>query len=164
METINLQALRCQLSIHEGVKNIVYKDTMGLLTGGIGHLLLSTETKIFPLGTKLSDAQINTWYQQDSQIAINAAQSLLGSYWSNLSEIRMRAIADLAFNLGKSKLSGFIHFLSAMKCNNFLEAGHQLQNSIWWRQVGRRGTDIYTMIVNNNDPLGCDQKYAMKGN
>ena len=155
---INLAALRCQLIIHEGLVNKSYYDTTGLLHGGIGHLLRTNEIPLYPKGTPISDDQINTWYRQDSLIAIRIAQNNMGSKWSDLSDIRKRAIIDLSYNLG-SKISQFSQFLSAMKAGDYNRAGQELKNSKWYAQVGRRGPNIVTMVVNNIDPNRCDKKF-----
>lgn len=156
----NLTAFRCQLTIHEGNKNRSYLCSAGKLTGGIGHLLRDpNETQRFPLGTQISEEQIQRWYEEDSVTCIKGAQRLLGSsVWGNLSDIRKRACADLVYNLGEGGLSKFKVFLSAIKSSNWQEAGEALRNSSWYKQVGRRGPNIVTMIVQNVDPLGCDKK------
>ena len=161
----NLDAFKCQLSIHEGYKTRTYKDTNNLLTNGIGHLLRApTETEKYPLGAEASPAQIQVWYEQDSTTAIKGAQRLLGiDVWGELSGIRKRACADLCYNLGESGLSKFKNFLSSMKSGNFDLAGNSLINSQWYKQVGRRGPNIVTMIVQDVDPLGCDKKFPQPG-
>lgn len=156
---LNTAALRCQLTIHEGLKDKSYLDSLGLPTGGIGHLLRSNEIPSYPVGTPISPAQIETWYNQDSSSAIKTAQDLAGSAWANLSDNRKRAMADLAYNLGQPKMSKFKNFLSSMKAGDYTKAGADLKQSVWYTQVGRRGPNIIAMIVNDVDPNGCDKKF-----
>lgn len=156
---INLDALRCQLVQHEGLKTATYKDSVGLLTGGIGHLLRSNEISQFPLGTQLSTSQIETWYSADSAAAISIAQDLFSTVWTDLSSIRKRAVTDLAFNLGKAKLAKFVNFCAAMRAKNYQLAGQELRNSVWYGQVGRRGPNIIAMIVQDQDATNCDKKF-----
>ena len=156
---INLDALKCQLSIHEGIKLRVYADTGGLLTSGIGHLLRSDEVTQYPINSVVSQDQVNTWYTLDSSSAIKIAQTLFSTIWGDLTDIRKRAITDLAYNMGKSKLSKFSNFISAMNAGNYRLAGNELQSSVWFTQVGKRGPNIVIMIVQSIDPNGCDQKF-----
>jgi lysozyme len=156
---VNVNALRCELTIHEGLKTKSYKDSLGLLTGGIGHLLRSNEISDFPEGTPISSEQIESWYTQDVGSSIKCAQDLMGDSWSNLSDIRKRAVCDLAYNLGKSRLSLFVQFLTAMRAGSYDIAGEELRNSKWFTQVGRRGPNIITMVVQDIDPNRCDQKF-----
>lgn len=158
---INLNALKCQLTIHEGSKNVSYKDTKNLLTGGIGHLLRTpTETEKYPLGSPISEEQIQAWYLEDVVSSIKGAQRLIGvDVWGDLSDIRKRACADLCYNLGEGGLGKFKNFIAAMKAKDFNTAGKELQDSLWYKQVGRRGPNVVTMIVQNTDPNGCDRKF-----
>ena len=156
---INMNALRCQLSLHEGIKTISYSDTRNLVTGGIGHLMRSNEISQYPVGTPISATQIESWYIQDATSAVKIAQDIFSNSWSDLSDIRKRAVTDLAYNMGKGGLSKFVNFIAAMNSQDFNRASIALQSSAWFNQVGRRGPDIVTMISQNIDPNGCDRKY-----
>jgi lysozyme len=156
---ISLSALRCQLVYHENLVKTIYRDSTGLLHGGIGHLLRTNEITQYPtVGTPLTDSQIETWYSQDSTTSIKIAQELAGDAWGNLSEVRRRALVDMAFNLGKPRLSKFVKFLNAVKIQDWQTAGRELVDSVWYGQVYGRGGDIVSMIVNNVDPSGCTLK------
>lgn len=156
----NIKAFECQLKIHEGVKYVAYLDTENLPTGGIGHLLRANEISQYPIGSPISEQQVTTWFEQDCASAIKIATGYLGAdVWSDLSDIRKRAVADLAFNLGGRGLSKFVNFKSAMVEKDYNRAGNELRNSKWYAQVGRRGPNIITMITQNTDPNGCDRKF-----
>lgn len=150
----DMDAFRNQLVINEGYKEVSYRDSVGLLTAGIGHLLRSpNETSRYPLGAPVSKEQIETWYRDDAAIAIKGAMDLVGTaLWEKISDVRKRALADLCYNLGKGKLAKFVKFLSAVKAENWGAAGAELQNSAWYNQVKSRGPRIITMITNNTDP------------
>jgi GH24 family phage-related lysozyme (muramidase) len=156
---LNLNALKNQLIVHEGLVRKSYLDTTNLLHGGIGHLLRANEIPLYPLGSPISNEQIDTWYTQDSLSAIRIAQYLVGDPWSGLSDIRRRAVIDLAFNMGLNRLSKFTRFFISLKALNFDQAGRELRDSIWYTQVGRRGPNIQIMIVQNIDPTGSDKKF-----
>ncbi len=156
---VNTNALRYQLSVHEGVVDKSYIDTSGLLHGGIGHLMRSNEVPLYPVGTPISADQIDTWYTQDSSSAIKIAQEFMGNTWSDLSDIRKRAIVDLSYNMGKARLGTFTGFISAMKVKDFDRAGVELRNSKWYTQVGRRGPNIVVMVVQNVDPTNANKKF-----
>ena len=156
----NMKAYECQLKIHEGVKYVSYLDSVGLPTGGIGHLLRQNEVSQYPVPTAIVESQVTSWFNQDAPTSIKGAQTLIGiDVWGDLSDIRKRACADLCYNLGQSRLSKFTKFISSMKANDFNAAGDSLRNSKWFTQVGRRGPNIITMIVNNIDPNGCDRRF-----
>ena len=157
---LDMDAFKCQLTINEGRKNVSYNDSRGLLTGGIGHLMRApVETSKYPLGTPISIEQIDLWYQADASAAIRDAASLIGSeQWDKLSDVRKRAVADLCYNMGKAKVAKFTKFLAAFKTSNWVEAGAQLKDSLWFKQVASRGPRIITMIVQDIDPHNCTKK------
>lgn len=158
---INMRAYECQLKIHEGIKYISYLDSVGLPTGGIGHLLRQNELAIYmPLGTTIAHEQVDQWFQQDAAISIAGAQRLVGTdVWGDLSDIRKRACSDLCYNLGETKFSKFVRFFRGMKSKDYNLAGDSLRDSKWFTQVGRRGPNIIAMIVQDIDPNGCDKKF-----
>jgi len=172
-KNFNMAAYECQLKIHEGVKYVSYLDSVRLPTGGIGHLIRqgSEMAKYWPsyispsnvgIGPPqpISTEQVSTWFSQDAQTSIKDAQTLLGiDVWGDLSDRRKRACADLAFNMGKGRLSKFVRFIAGMKSKDYNLAGRSLRESKWFTQVGRRGPNIIAMIVQDVDPNGCDRKF-----
>lgn len=159
-KNFNLAAYQCQLKIHEGIKNVSYIDSVGKPTGGIGHLLRTNELVKYPVPTPISESQVNQWFQGDAQISISGAQRLLGiDVWDVLTDIRKRACADLCYNLGEGGLSKFKRFIAGMKSGDYNLAAASLRDSKWFTQVGRRGPNIVTMILNNVDPNGCDRRF-----
>jgi lysozyme len=149
---ISTSALRNQLVVHEGLKNKSYTDTGGLLTGGIGHLMRTNEIPLYPVGTPITNEQIDTWFSADTTSATKIAQTLIGDTWNDLSDIRRRGVIDLAFNLGQAGLSKFPQFLAAMKTKDFAKASIELSTSDWYKQVRNRGPNVCAMIGNNIDP------------
>lgn len=157
---IDMAALRCQLIMNEDRKTVSYKDSLGLLTGGIGHLLRApAETSKYPLNSRIPDEQIESWYQADSAVAVREAITLAGSgVWEKLSDVRKRALADLCFNMGKAKVAKFTKFLAAFRSGDWNTAGNELKDSLWYKQVKSRGPRIVTMVTQNVDPHNCTKK------
>lgn len=158
---MNVDAFKCQLKIHEGVVYKSYNDSVGLLTGGVGHLLRPDEKIRYPLGAPISEDQVNKWLDQDMVLAISGAQRILTiDVWGELSDVRKRACADLCYNLGPNRFAGFKKFIAAMKSGDFNTAGQELRSSRWFTQVGKRGPAVVAMIVQNVDTTGCSIKGA----
>lgn len=154
----NNSAFACQIKYHEGVKYESYRDG-DLISAGVGHLLRTNELALYPLGSPVSKEQVEIWLEEDTKISIKIAKTLCKDSWGELSDIRKRAVVDLAYNLGQPRLSRFTKFLEAMNSKNFDRAALELKNSKWYTQVGRRGPNITTMISQSVDPLGCDKKF-----
>jgi lysozyme len=161
VKDFNLAAYQCQIQIHEGVRYKSYLDTLNLPTGGIGHLLRQNELPDYtPVPVSITQDQVTAWFQSDAPTSIAGAMRLLGTdVWGDLTDIRKRACADLCYNMGETRLSKFTTFLANMKAGNYTLAGDSLRASKWFTQVGRRGPNIITMIVQNVDPNGCDVKF-----
>lgn len=80
----------------EGVEYRVYRDTKGIPTGGVGHVILPSERRDFPVGAGVSVSQVNVWLTTDLQRfedAINAVKT-------PLLQNEFDACVSLAFNIG----------------------------------------------------------------
>lgn len=150
----NEAAFDCQIKKHEGVSYKSYTDATGL-SAGVGHFLREDEKEKYPLGTPVSEEQVDRWFQEDKKTAIKIAQTLTGDSWNDLSDERKRAMVDLSYNLGQPRLSKFKNFRDAMDKKDYDRAAAELKNSKWYTQVGKRGPNIVSMIANSTDPTGC---------
>lgn len=141
-----------QLGLEEADRHYVYDDATGkpLLPGmklignatiGIGHNLN---------GKGISAAVCNELFHEDVADAMTYLATLWPE-WSALDDVRQRVMVDLAFNL-EHRLAGFVDFLSAMKAGNWNAAASALQDSLWYKQVGTRGSRLVHMILTGTDP------------
>jgi lysozyme len=119
---------RKQLPIDEGVRKTPYKDSVGIPTIGIGR----------NLEKGLSDAEIAFLLENDIVQADIDARALCPSF-DSLSEPRKAVLVNMSFNLGKSRLAGFVKMLAAIADGKFDEAADQMKSSKWYVQVGERG-------------------------
>ena len=56
---MDIEKLRKQLEIDEGVKYEIYNDHLGLPTFGIGHLVIPSDEEYGkPLGTRISEERV----------------------------------------------------------------------------------------------------------
>lgn len=83
---------------HEGTKYHVYLDPVNKPTGGIGHLLTTAERKLFPVGTKLSQAQVDKWFVEDLTRFTKAINKLITV---PINQNQFDAMLSLAFNIGE---------------------------------------------------------------
>lgn len=140
MDETQEQLLRAELENDEGRRNKIYKDSEGLDTVGIGHLV----------SNGFSDAVINLMFKED----INIAEQFLNKnlpWWTNLSPIRQRVLLNMAFNLN-TRLLGFKNALFAMQAEQFVTAGAEMLDSKWARQVGKRAQRLAYMMANDALP------------
>jgi len=86
---------------HEGVRQTVYADPIGLPTGGVGHLLSTEERVKFPIGTSLTDEQVNAWLREDvseAEVAVRSAVKV------ELTQSQFDALVSFTFNVGGGAL------------------------------------------------------------
>ena len=68
-------------------------------------------------------------------------------FWFNaLTEARQDAMIDICFNLGLTRLRGFIKALEAMSREQFDIAADEFLDSRWAEQVGNRAVRVTEMI------------------
>ena len=133
--------LKQELTHFEGYSSKVYLDTLGLPTCGVGHLVLEQDN--LKVCDTITPQQIDDFFTQDIQNAIKIVDSL----GLDLDDFRYRVCVNLAFNLG-NKIRLFSHFLAACKAHDWPTAANELQNSLWFTQVGHRGPETCYAILN----------------
>lgn len=134
---------------NEGKRNIVYLDSLGIKTIGVGFNLTRPDArdKITNVGAdydqvlsgsqQLTDDQINTLLSQDIANVVSDLNTIFGDITSFPDNVQL-VLQDTRFNLGPNRFRGFVHFITAVKASNWTEASNQLKNSSWYHQVGQR--------------------------
>lgn len=64
----------------------------------------------------------------------------------SLSPVRYRVLQQMCFNLGISRLKGFVRTLSAMRRGDYAAAAQGMRESLWARQVGARAARLAQMM------------------
>jgi len=65
---MNIEKLRKQLEIDEGVKYEIYNDHLGYATFGVGHLVLETDPEYGrPVGTTVSESRVVEVFKLDCE-------------------------------------------------------------------------------------------------
>lgn len=118
------ESLRQQLIAHEGIRLRVYKDTLGIETIGVGRNLRDR-------GITSAEALALL----DNDIDACEADCLLFPWFATLDPVRARAVLDLRFNLGPTRLRTFKKFLAAMHALDYERAADELKDSQWAVQV-----------------------------
>ena len=78
---MNIDQLREELKIDEGVKYEIYLDHLGLPTFGIGHLVLESDPEHGqPVGTAVSEDRVNECFARDVDVVLEECKKLLPSF------------------------------------------------------------------------------------
>lgn len=121
---------------NEAGEAISYRDNSPEkhLTGGVGHLLTAEEQKKYPEGTTIPKEVVDAWFAKDMEAAIADVESLVPGVDGEVKNI----LTNMAFNLGRGRLSGFTELLKAVKKGDFEKAADEMINSKWYGQVRGR--------------------------
>lgn len=140
-------ALQNELIRDEGLRLTPYRDSLGYLTIGVGHLITKGESF-----TKITNVEALDLLETDIRIAERNLTRIYPN-WTQLDDVRQRAMISLSFNLG-GKLVKFKRFLHSMGLGNFGKAADHLQDSLWYRQVKLRGPRVVHAIRTGTEWTG----------
>ena len=133
---MNVHHLLDQLIVHEGLRLKPYRCSAGKLTIGIGRNLEDRGiTEVEARYLCLNDIGV-----VEVELTRNFPR------WLELSERRQMALADMAFNLGWPRLSGFRRMLLAIEAGDYEAAAAEMLDSRWAQQVGRRAETLARMM------------------
>jgi len=145
---MDLDKLRKQLEIDEGVVYKIYKDHLGYKTFGIGHLIRNTDYEYGqPVGTPVSKDRVKAVFEKDIATVIKDCEKLYPDFYSKPEEVQ-QIIANMMFNLGLTKLSKFVGTKRAIDNKDWKQAAKQMRNSLWYRQVTNRAERLAKRMEN----------------
>ena len=132
---VDLVRLKDTLKRHEGVKNKLYHDSLGIPTIGVGR----------NLERWLSDDEVDHLLNNDIRDALLSATRIFDRF-NKLSDVRREVIVNMIFNLGESRFRGFKKMIMAVELGDFKKASIEMLDSRWAKQVGNRATELSSMM------------------
>lgn len=129
-------AIFAELERDEGLRLKPYRDTVGKLTLGIGR-------NIDDMGITKAEA---IYLLENDIERVERELDTAMPWWRTLSDGRQRAMINLAFNMGISRLLGFKNMLAAMQAGRWVIAADEALLSRWAKQVGDRADRIAELI------------------
>lgn len=168
---MDIDKLKKQLEIDEGVKYEVYFDSLGFPTFGIGHLItkndvedfivrktypfaynpkLSAQEKLLlfkqsPRRIKISESTVKKAFEKDIKNVLEDCRKLFDNFDEMFEELK-QIIANMMFNLGLAKLSQFVNLIKAIKRGDYEAAAQSMENSLWYKQVGKRAERLVSRM------------------
>ena len=126
-----------QLIRHEGLMLKPYRDSMGILTIGVGRNLddvgITRDEAIMMLNHDIDNAR--------------ADLARVFPWTQNLDPVRLDALTNMCFNLGIGRLRGFARMLLALQAGDWTEAAQQALDSKWAVQVGNRSHELAQQFI-----------------
>jgi|TARA_R110002020_G_scaffold216686_1_gene424508 lysozyme len=135
---MNIEELQHQISIDEGLVEEIYLDHLGLPTFGIGHLILETDEEHGQeVGTPVSKERINQCFESDLQNVLSDCEILYPDFYE-LPEEAQQIIANMMFNMGRTRLSKFKGMKAGVDSRDWGKAAEEMIDSRWYNQVTNR--------------------------
>jgi lysozyme len=137
MQSTTISLLTRDLERDEGRESKPYRDTTGHLTIGVGHNL---------------DAEGLCKEAIDAQLAYDVKTKAIGPlnrflpWFIEHPENVQRALANLMFNLGPTRLLKFHRTLGLIRTKRYNEAADALLDSLYARQVGDRAKRVAALL------------------
>ena len=143
---MNIEQLRKELEVDEGVKYEIYNDHLGYPTFGIGHLVRDTDPEHGKeIGTPVSEDRVIEAFNKDVESVLNDCTILYGNF-SKLPEEAQLIIANMMFNLGRPRLSKFKGMKAGVDAGDWKKAADEMIDSAWYRQVPNRAGRLVTRM------------------
>ena len=135
---MNLDQLRKELEIDEGVVNEIYLDHLGYPTFGIGHLVTESDPESGQkVGTAVSDERVRAAFETDVVSVIDDCNKLYDDFDELPEEVQL-IIANMMFNMGRTRLSKFRGMKRGVDARDWNTAADEMVDSRWYRQVTNR--------------------------
>jgi len=135
---MDINKLKEQLKIDEGVIYEIYNDHLGYPTFGIGHLVLEGEPEHgLSVGTAITEERVDACFEKDVEYVINDCK-ILHEDFDNYPEEVKQVIANMMFNMGRTRLSKFNKHNAALREGDWKTAAIEGRDSRWYNQVTNR--------------------------
>ena len=128
-----------RLKKHEGFREHIYIDSIGVLTIGYGFNL---ETVSLPRPVA------ELWLAFEIDKKEDALEKF--DWYNDTDAVRQEVLLDMAYNLGVNGLLTFRKMIKALENRNYMEAAAEMLNSKWARQVGQRAVRLSELMAGLN--------------
>jgi len=143
---MNIDQLRKELEIDEGVKYEIYLDHLGLPTFGIGHLVTENDPEHGQeVGTEVSEERVAEVFEKDVEITLDECKVLYSDFDELPDEVQL-IIANMMFNMGRPRLSQFKGMKRGVDARDWNAAADEMVDSKWYRQVTNRADRLVTRM------------------
>ena len=147
--------IKAMIIEHEGIRYEPYKDSLGLWTIGVGHLIGDGKSLPDDMNRTFSEKEVMDMFEEDYAHHKKIASRTPGYDEANYAG--KAAMIDLGFNMGQW-WPKWPNTSKALKEGDFTSAARGLEDSKWYRQVGRRAPKIVALIesAGTKGPSGGD--------
>ena len=143
---IDIEQLKEQLKIDEGVVYEIYNDHLGYPTFGIGHLVIEGDPELgASVGTAVSESRVDECFEKDVETVIGDCKKLHDA-WDGYPQEVKQIVANMMFNMGLTRLSKFKRHNAALQSGDWKEAAEEGRDSRWYKQVTNRAERLMSRL------------------
>ena len=99
------------------------------------------------VGTKVTDERVQELFTQDLSTALEDCKKVFPEF-GTLPQEAQRIIANMIFNLGRTKFMAFKNLIAAVKAHDWSKAADEMVDSRWYGQVGDRAQRLVERMRN----------------
>jgi len=135
---VNIEKLKEELIIDEGIRYKMYLDSKGKATMGIGHLVTKRDPEfhhIADMATKtitISKERVSDLFSNDIDVCLKDCRECFSNF-DLMIEVLDLIIANMMFNLGRQNFLGFKKFIEAIKKEDHKKAAEEMIDSKWYK-------------------------------
>lgn len=134
-----LAAFEVLMRAREGCSNMVYKDSLGYLTVGIGHLV-TPEDELLE-GEEITDARVDALFAKDAKQALQAARDQAMQAGIDATGF-IPYLASVNYQLGPNWPNKFPNTWQLIANGQYEAAALMLNGTMWQRQTPVRVKDF----------------------
>jgi len=139
--------LKDEITSDEGQVLEVYKDHLGYPTVGVGHLILESDEEYgMGVGTPITQTRCDELLFHDLNTVLKECEDRFHNNWREWPEEVRLIIANMAFNLGLTRLVKFKKMFEALNEGDYKTASEEGLDSKWAKQVYNRAKRLMNRL------------------
>ena len=141
------QRLTKEITSDGGCVLEVYADHLGYKTVGIGHLVQARDPEWdMNIGEPITQTRADELFFQDINIVLKECEERFHNNWRDWPEEVKLIIANMAFNLGLTRLVKFKKMFAAINKEDYNTAAKEGLDSRWAKQVYNRSRRLMNRL------------------
>ncbi len=142
---MHYRELKKRIKKNEGFSLKPYKDQLGYLTIGYGHLILPNETHL--LKNKTNKLQLNSIFDQDFERALGDYKRFIKQKHHNRKDKEL--LIEMTYQMGAKRVLKFKKLISNMQKNKKHLVCFEMMDSLWYTQTPNRVKNLIRAFLKN---------------
>lgn len=129
---------------NEGVRYTPYRDSAGLWTVGVGHLIGDGTVLPPEMNRRFSPEEVDALFIRDYDKHKKAAEKIPG--YNNAGKEGQAGLIDMTFNMGPDWYKTWPNFVKNLSMGNISGVIHSMVDSSWFNQVKGRAVKVINLL------------------